>query len=201
MVMAGHALRPGLGAHDALFRAWTGGVGRATREARVSKIQRPAMTPKSATSDLLYFEDLHAGQTFDCGTHVLTAEEIIAFASEFDPQPMHTDPEAAQHGMLGGLVASGWHLCALSARMLVDALFNRAHSIGSPGVDEVQWRRPARVGDTVRVTCRVLEIRPSEKRTDRGYGRLLVEMTRDTHRVMFWTGTVMFATKGRSDVA
>jgi acyl dehydratase len=151
--------------------------------------------------DVLSFEDLYVGQVFDCGTHVLTAEEIIAFASEFDPQPMHTDPKAAQHGMLGGLVASGWHLCALSARMIVDAFFNHAHSLGSPGVDEIQWRRPVRAGDTVHVTCRILETRSSERRSDRGYARLLVEMTRDKHRVMFWTGTLMFATRGGVHVA
>ena len=159
------------------------------------------MTNESAMSGLLYFEDLHAGQTFDCGTHLLTPEEIIAFATEFDPQPMHTDPEAAQRGMLVGLVASGWHLCALSARMIVDAFFNRAHSLGSPGVDEIQWRRPARAGETVHVTCRIVETRSSGQRTDRGYARLLVEMTRDKHRVMFWTGTLMFATRGGADVA
>jgi len=141
--------------------------------------------------ELLHFEDFVAGQRFDLGEHRLTAEEIIAFASEYDPQPMHTDPEAAERGMLGGLVASGWHLCALAMRMIVDGLFVCATSLGAPGVDEVQWRRPARAGDALRLEGEVLETRASKK-PDRGFVRFRFTFLRGSERVMFFETPVMF---------
>ena len=151
--------------------------------------------------EFLHFEDFAAGQTFALGEHVLTESEIVAFASEFDPQPQHTDPEEAANGMLGGLIASGWHLCALSMRMLVDELFSRASSLGAPGVDEVQWRRPARPGDRLVLRAQVLETRGSASKPDRGFVRFRIEMTRGTELVMFWTSTVMFGRKGATHVA
>ena len=151
--------------------------------------------------DLLHFEDFHVGRHFDLGTHALTQDEMIGFAREYDPQPQHIDPEAARHGMLGGLIASGWHLCALSMRMLVDGLFSRATSLGSPGVDEVQWRRPARPGDVLSLEAKVLETRSSASKPDRGFVRFEVDMTRGGDRVMVWTATVMFGRRKTADVA
>jgi acyl dehydratase len=142
--------------------------------------------------DLLHFEDFHAGQKFDLGTHTLTAEEIIAFASEFDPQPMHTDPEAAKRGLLGGLAASGWHLCALVMRMTVDNLFSRVASLGAPGVDEVQWRRPARPGDVLHLAAEVLETRASASKPTLGFVRFRFSLMRGDERVMFFETAAMF---------
>ncbi len=147
-------------------------------------------------AELLHFEDFRAGQLFRLGGHTLSADEMIEFASEFDPQPQHTDPEAAKHSMLGGLAASGWHMCALAMRMMVDGLFNRATSMGSPGIDEIQWRRPVLVGDRVRLDGEVLDTRLSS-RPDRGFVRLRFTMTRDEERrngelVMMFVCSVMF---------
>jgi acyl dehydratase len=128
-------------------------------------------------SERLYFEDFRAGQVFELGTHQVTAEEIIAFAQEFDPQPQHIDPVAAKSSILGALAASGWHLCALSMRMMVDGLFARAASMGSPGVDEVQWRKPVYAGDLLQLQAEVLGSRESS-RPDRGYIRLRFAMSR-----------------------
>jgi acyl dehydratase len=153
------------------------------------------------SASVLTFEDFQPAQTYDCGEHLLDENEIIAFASEFDPQPQHTDPAAAESGMLGGLIASGWHLCAISIRLIVDHLFNRSTSLGSPGVDEIQWRRPARPGDRLHIVVTVLETRPSASRSDRGLVRIRVDMTRDEQRVMFWTSTIMFGRKDARDVA
>jgi acyl dehydratase len=125
----------------------------------------------------LYFEDFTAGQVYSLGTHRITAEEIIDFAREFDPQPQHLDPEAAKASILGGLAASGWHLCALAMRMIVDGLLGRTASMGSPGVDDVQWRRPVYAGDDLRLDAEVLETRPSS-RADRGYVRFRFTMSR-----------------------
>jgi acyl dehydratase len=153
-------------------------------------------------TDLLHFEDFAAGQIYPLGTHILTPEEIIAFAREFDPQPQHLDPEAAGKSMLGGLAASGWHLCALAIRMIVDGLFSRAASLGAPGVEEVQWRRPVRVGDALRLEAEVLETRISS-RPDRGYVRMRFNMWRasetgESERVMMFVSTAML---GRADGA
>ena len=153
-------------------------------------------------TDFLHFEDFAAGQVYDLGTHTMTPDEIIAFAREFDPQPQHLDPEAAKHSMLGGLAASGWHLCALAIRMIVDGLFSRAASLGAPGVEEVQWRRPVRVGDALRLEAEVLETRISS-RPDRGYVRMRFNMWRasetgESERVMMFVSTAML---GRADGA
>lgn len=125
----------------------------------------------------MYFEDFRAGQVFALGTHQITAEEIIAFAREFDPQPQHIDPVAAKSSILGGLAASGWHLCGLSMRMMVDGLFGRAASMGSPGIEEVQWRKPVYAGDVVQLQAEVLGSRESS-RTDRGYIRMRFTLLR-----------------------
>src|SRR5215467_4150728 len=119
-------------------------------------------------TDLLHYEDFHTGQGFAFGEHTITQEEVVAFAREYDPQPQHLDPEAAKHSMLGGLAASGWNLAALTMRMLVDGLFNRSASMGAPGVDELQWRKPVLVGDTVALKGEVLDVRTSS-RPDRGF--------------------------------
>ena len=146
--------------------------------------------------DLLHFEDFRPEQIFALGTHTVTAEEIMEFAREFDPQPQHIDPAAATESMLGGLAASGWHLCALAMRMLVDGLFIRSTSLGAPGVDEVQWRKPVRAGDTLNLQAEVLETRDSS-RPNRGFVRFRFSMWRanesgDSERVMMFTCSVMF---------
>lgn len=145
--------------------------------------------------ELLHFEDFHAGRLFALGIHTLTAEEIVEFAQEFDPQPQHLDPGAGKD-LLGGLAASGWHLCALAMRMLVDGLFNRSTSMGAPGVDEIQWRKPVRAGDRLRLDCEVLDVRGSS-RAERGFVRFRFSLWRisehtDGERVMMFTCSVMF---------
>lgn len=152
-------------------------------------------------SDLLYYEDFHAGQLFALGTHVLTTHEMIEFAKEFDPQPQHINPDAGKE-LLGGLAASGWHLCALAMRMLVDGLFIRATSLGAPGVEEVQWRRPVRAGDRLDLDGEVLETRLSSK-ADRGFVRFRFTMRQvnasgTSERVMFFTCSVMFGRRERN---
>ena len=116
----------------------------------------------------LYFEDFAPGQAFDLGEREVTAEAIVAFAREWDPQPFHVDEEAARDGPFGGLAASGWHSAALWMRLYVDALLLRAASMGSPGLEELRWLVPVRAGDTVRARFVVLDVQPSSKRPDRG---------------------------------
>ncbi|MBI1220171.1 MAG: dehydratase [Rhodobacteraceae bacterium] len=117
--------------------------------------------------DPLYFEDLAVGQCFASDTHNVDTDQIKAFAAEFDPQPFHLDEEAAARSFFGGLAASGWHVAALTMRLLVTSTLPIAGGIIGAGGD-LSWPRPTRPGDVLRVTAEVLEIRPSRSKPDRG---------------------------------
>ncbi len=116
----------------------------------------------------LYFEDFVPGQEIDLGTRTVSEEEIIAFATDFDPQPFHVDHEAAAASMFGGVIASGWHTCSMMMRMVVDGLMAASSSMGSPGVDKVRWLLPVRAGDTLRVRYLTTEVKASASKPDRG---------------------------------
>ncbi|MDF1554654.1 MAG: MaoC family dehydratase [Deferrisomatales bacterium] len=116
-----------------------------------------------------YFEDFTVGDEFEAGPVAFAADEIIAFARQFDPQGFHTDPEFAREHFFGGLIASGWHVVTKTFRALVDAGFLRGGGMGSPGIDELRWKKPVRPGDELRVVLRVTKTRASETRADRGY--------------------------------
>ncbi|HAT32614.1 MAG TPA: dehydratase [Janthinobacterium sp.] len=115
-----------------------------------------------------YFEDFFVGQELHMGSRLVTAEEIIAFATQFDPQPFHLDPVAAEESIFGGLVASGWHTCSMMMRLVVDGLLGCSSSLGSPGLDRVRWILPVRAGDTLSVTYVTKEVRASGSKPDRG---------------------------------
>ena len=124
-----------------------------------------------------YFEDLRVGEVIDLGSRSLSQESIIAFAREYDPQPFHTDPEAAKHTVFGGLVASGWQTASVYMRLLVDGMIDKvAHSMGSPGVDKIEWLKPVRPGDTLRGRLTIVDAIPSKSRADRGTLKTLGEL-------------------------
>ena len=115
----------------------------------------------------LYLEDLRVGQRFVSATLAVDAEQIVAFAAAFDPQPFHLDDAAARESLFGGLAASGWHTAALTMRLqLAGGLPIAGGIIGAGG--EIAWPRPTRPGDVLRVESEVLEIRPSRSRPERG---------------------------------
>lgn len=114
-----------------------------------------------------YWEDLTAGETVEIGSYTITAEEIVAFAKQFDPQPFHIDAEKAKDSIYGGLIASGWHTCSIAMRLMCDSYVNHAASMGSPGMEELRWLKPVRPGDTLRATRTIEESRPTSK-PDRG---------------------------------
>ena len=114
-----------------------------------------------------YLDDLSEGQRFVSGTKLVTEEEIIRFAREYDPQPFHIDPEAAKATFFQGLAASGWHTMAMSMRLMVDGGVPLAGGIVGAG-GELSWPMPTRPGDTLTVESEVLEVRPSRSRPDRG---------------------------------
>jgi acyl dehydratase len=116
----------------------------------------------------LAFEDFPVGRFGTFGPRHVSRDEIIAFASEFDPQPMHLDDEVAKHTMLRGLSGSGWHLCSLMMRMMFDGYIGRTASLGSPGVDEVRWLSPLRPGDDQMLDVDVTAARVSRSRPETG---------------------------------
>ena len=114
------------------------------------------------------YDDFVEGATLDLGTKLVSAEEIIAFASEFDPQPMHLDEEAGRASILGGLSASGWHTCGIVMRLMVDGYLGRTAGMGSPGLDEVKWLKPVYAGETLQGRMTVLAKRQSKSRPGMG---------------------------------
>jgi acyl dehydratase len=109
------------------------------------------------SDDRRYFEDLTVGETHDCGSVHVTREEMLEFAERYDPQPIHVDPEAAGESMFGGLIASGWLTCALSARQLVRGYMNDTASLGGRGMDDVRWHAPVYPDTTLSVTVELVE--------------------------------------------
>jgi acyl dehydratase len=119
------------------------------------------------TRERLYLDDLKIGQRFVSGTYKIEAAEIKDFAAKYDPQPFHLDETAAKDSFFGGLVASGWHTAAISMKLLVTGGPPLAGgAIGMGG--ELNWPRPTKPGDVLRVECEVLEIKPSRSRPERG---------------------------------
>ena len=122
----------------------------------------------------LYLDDLRVGQRFTSGTYALDEGQVIAFASEFDPQPFHLDAAAAGDMFFGGLVASGWHTAAITMRLMVLGGVPIARGLIGLGA-ELSWPRPTRPGDVLRVESEVVEVSPSRSRPDRGVVKVRVE--------------------------
>jgi acyl dehydratase len=115
-----------------------------------------------------YFEDFVVGNTIQIGSRSVSEEEIIAFATQFDPQPFHVNKAAAAQSIFGTIIASGWHTCSIIMRLMVDGFLSEAASLGSPGTEEIRWIKPVRGGDTLYVTSTVLDVKPSASKPDRG---------------------------------
>ncbi|OZI71040.1 MaoC family dehydratase [Bordetella genomosp. 12] len=114
------------------------------------------------------FAELRQGMVIKGGPVKVSREEVLEFASKYDPQWFHVDEQRAQEGRWGGLIASGWHTCALAMRMAVDTVLHDSESFGSPGLGEVRWRVPVRPGDTLTLHARVQAARTSASREDLG---------------------------------
>jgi acyl dehydratase len=135
-----------------------------------------------------YFEDYIPGTVQTYGHEAMTEEAILAFARQFDPQTMHTDPVAAADGPFHGLIASGWHTSAVMMRIIVDNYLNSASSLASPGVDELRWVKPVRPGDVLAVRFTVLRAVPSRSKPDRGVVYTGIEvLNQDAEVVMTMT--------------
>lgn len=146
-----------------------------------------------------YFEDIEVGQRAAFGAYAVTREEVIDFASKYDPQPFHLSDEAAAATHFGRLAASGWHTCAMAMAMLVENMkAHRTASLGSPGIDELRWLRPVYPGDTLRCETEVLEKRRSASRPEMGlFKSRMTVFNRDGVAVMTFVSNGMVATRER----
>lgn len=116
-----------------------------------------------------FYEDIAIGNRQSFGRYEVTREEVVEFAGKYDPQPFHLDDEAAAQTHFGRLSASGWHTCAMTMAMLVENLkANRQAGLGSPGVDQLRWKKPVYPGDTLRCESEVIEKRRSASRPEMG---------------------------------
>jgi len=140
-----------------------------------------------------YWEDFKPGAVAIYGPRLVTREEIVAFAAEFDPQPMHLDEAAASATLLGGLAASGWHVSSLIMRMMADGFIVDSSSMGGPGVEEMRWLMPLRPGTQIRLRATVLESRPSKGRPEMGLAKFRYEMLDDAdNAIATMVATAMF---------
>jgi acyl dehydratase len=148
------------------------------------------------------YEDFVEGASIDLGTKLVSADEIVEFASEFDPQPMHLDEEAGKASILGGLAASGWHTCAMFMRMLCDAFLLDSTCQGAPGVDLVKWKKPVLAGDTLAGSVVVLSRRPSRSKPQLGLVTLRGELFNQRGESVFeLENSVMFLTRAAAERA
>ena len=145
-----------------------------------------------------WFEDYVPGSVFEFGHVSLSEREIVAFARDYDPQSIHTDPAWSATGPFGGLIASGVHTVAVCMRLYVDHYISQVASLASPGLDEIRWRRPVRPGDRLRIRVTVAEARASRSKPDRGLVHSAVEaLNQDEDVVLSFTAMNFFARRPR----
>ncbi len=142
--------------------------------------------------DKRYFEDYVENSVHEFGSISTDEDEMISFARRFDPQPFHTDPEAAKKSIYGGLIASGWYSASLMMRLFVDHYLSHVASLGSPGVDELRWLKPVRPGDTISLRITISKTKRSNSKPDRGLVHSYVEALNQDREVVMTMMAVNF---------
>jgi acyl dehydratase len=122
------------------------------------------------------FEEFHAGQLIDGGAVAVSEEQIISFASQFDPQWFHIDLQRAGASRWNGLIASGWHTCCMAMKLVVDNVLAGSESFGSPGRTDLKWSSPVRPGDQLRLQIEVVDVRTARSRPTLGIVRWIWRM-------------------------
>lgn len=146
-----------------------------------------------------WFEDYPVGEVHEFGDYLVTAEEIIDFATRYDPQAFHVDPDAARASNFGGLVASGWMTASVMMRLLVDHVVSAVSSMGSPGIDELRWLKPVRPGDRLRGRLEIVESRRSVSKPDRGIVHMRQQvLNQHGEVVMSYLGMGMYRCRPRT---
>lgn len=132
-----------------------------------------------------YFEDYVVGTKSSFGRYEVTREEVIEFAQKYDPQPFHLSDEGAAGTYFGKLSASGWHTAAMTMRMLVENMKNvKSASLGSPGLESLQWKKPVYPGDVLRVEAELFDKRRSKSRPEMGITRNRVKVLNQNDEVV-----------------
>lgn len=151
----------------------------------------------SGIAEMRYFEDFKVGEIFEIGTKKVTKAEMITFAEAFDPQPFHISEEKARDSIFGGLIASGWHTCAIFMRLYVDNFLTQTISLGSPGLDHIRWLKPVFPNDSLSGRVTILETKPSSNRPGVGSIKIKSEMLNQSGEVvMQLEGTGLFGKRG-----
>lgn len=142
---------------------------------------------------MMYWEDFQEGHVATSGRYVVGREEILAFARQYDPSPLHLDDSAADATRLGGLSASGWHVCAIAMRLLADGLLTNADCLGSPGIEEGRFLSPVRPGMVLSLRREVLETRSSRSRPEMGIVKFKIQLLDSDGKPVFeLVGPIMF---------
>ena len=145
----------------------------------------------------LFFEDFPLGARLEFGHYPVTKDEVIAFASAFDPQPFHLDEAAASRSLLGGLAASGWHTCAIGMRLICDGFLNITDGRGAPGIDDVKWLKPVRPGMILSMQAEVIGARVSQSRPSIGIVQFRLTLREETGAsVMVQENAIMIGRRG-----
>jgi len=145
------------------------------------------------------FEDFSVGESFVLGSVEMVEDEMLAFATQFDPQRFHVDAEAAAQTMYGGLIASGWHTGSLMMRLTAEGFLGE-HCLGAAGLSELSWPAPVRVGDVLTLRVGILGTRESGSKPNLGFVELSSEMINQNDEVALRTvGTMLIAKKDSSN--
>jgi acyl dehydratase len=142
---------------------------------------------------LIYLDDLQLGAETEFGSYEVTREEVLDFARKYDPQPFHLSDEAAARTHFGRLAASGWHTCAMVMAVIARHVVKEEQAgLGSPGIDELRWLKPVYPGDTLHVSSRIVDIRPSRSKPEIGSFRSATTVTnQDGVPVLTFTSIVL----------
>ena len=143
-----------------------------------------------------FFEDIEVGVPTELGSHTVTAEEITSFASEYDPLPFHTDPEAATGTIHGELIASGYHTLCIANRIVVEEFRTKIAAVVGFGIEDLSWQAPVRPGDELVVTSEITDKRPSESRPGLGIIENEIIVTRDGEVVLSYRADGMVEREG-----
>ena len=150
---------------------------------------------------MIYFEDLEVGAETDFGSYHVTREEVLEFARKYDPQPFHLSDEEAAKTHFGRLAASGWHTTAMTMAVIARYVVRHKQAgLGSPGIDELRWKKPVYPGDTLHVRGRILEKTPSRSRPEMGSFRTQTTVTnQDDETVMTFVSIVLIQRRQSND--
>ena len=150
---------------------------------------------------MIYFEDLEVGAETYFGSYDVSREEVLEFARKYDPQPFHLSDEEAAKTHFGRLAASGWHTAAMTMAVIArHVVEHKQAGLGSPGIDELRWKKPVYPGDTLHVRGRILEKTPSRSRPEMGSFRTETNVTnQDDQLVMSFTSIVLIRRKSAED--